>query len=162
MCLSVWLKLLNIHVHYDLQSLDQRIRDCGIRALSPSDALDDTRAYNAMSKAMQLLKSQLVCTCRNSYSLSSKVIVTPHTQKYTIVAILINHNCRNTSIPNVVKIHNRCSSNHNLQSWSTTIVVIRLTNFAFFKRFLPFQYQFCIEFWHFIQFSTILASLFKT
>ena len=126
-CLSVWHKLLNIHVHHHLQSLDQRIRDCGIRALSPSDALDDTRAYNAMSKAMQLLKSRLVCTCRNSYSLSStKVIMTPHTQKYTIVAILINHNCRNTSIPNVVKIHNRCSSNHNLQSWSTTIAVIRL------------------------------------
>ena len=108
--LCVWHKLLNIHVHYHLQSLDQRIRDCGIRALSPSDALDDTRAYNAMSKAMQLLKSRLVCRCRNSYFLSSKVIMTPHTHKYTIVAILINHPCRNTPITNVAKIHNCCNS----------------------------------------------------
>lgn len=43
-----------------LQSLDQRIKDCGIRAMSPSDALDETRAYTAMEKALQLLKSQLV------------------------------------------------------------------------------------------------------
>ena len=84
-----------------------------------------------------------------------------HTPRYKRGEAWCDHNCRN--------VHNCRNTNHDCRKktqWSQlqpqlsqTLINHNCRNTNHKCRNCLFSYQFCIKFWHSIQFSTILASL---